>query len=268
VGSRTILDRVRLATWNVNSVVARLPRLLGWLEATRPDVLCLQETKIADSAFPRTEIEAMGYELALHGDGRWNGVAILSRAGLEDVRRGFNAEPGFPEVEARAVSATCGGLRVWSVYIPNGRALDSDHYPYKLAWLAALAASLGAEQHGAHPLAVSGDFNIAPTDADVWDPNAFIGSTHVSVPEREALTRIEELGLVDVHPRAFKGLPFTYWDYRAGMFHTGKGMRIDLVLLDAAVAGAVSDAYIDRDARKGTGPSDHAPVVVDLDLSQ
>jgi len=255
---------MRLATWNVNSVVARLPRLVDWLETSRPDVLCLQETKIADASFPRAECEALGYELGLHGDGRWNGVAILSRVGLEDVQRGFAGEPGFPEVEARAVSATCGGMRVWSVYIPNGRSLDNDHYPYKLRWLAALRDSLATAKAGLERLAVCGDFNIAPTDADVWDPAEFIGSTHVSVAEREALARLIAVGLVDVQPRAFKGLPFTYWDYRAGMFHTGKGMRIDLVLLDATVATAVTDAYIDRDARKGTGPSDHAPVVVDF----
>ena len=256
---------MRLATWNVNSVVVRLPRLVEWLAASSPDILCLQETKVADEAFPRAEVEALGYELALHGDGRWNGVAIISRVGLADVVRDFDGEPGFPAVEARALSATCGGLRVWSLYVPNGRALDSDHYPYKLSWLAALRASLLATQATTPPLVVCGDFNIAPSDDDVWDPAAFIGSTHVSVPEREALAAITSLGLDDVHPRALKGRPFTYWDYRAGNFHKGLGMRIDLVLLDHAVTPAVTDAYIDRDARKGTLPSDHAPLVVDLD---
>ena len=256
---------MRLATWNVNSVVVRLPRLVDWLASTRPDVLCLQETKVADNAFPRAEVEALGYELALHGDGRWNGVAIVSRVGLADVVRGFDGEPGFPGTEARAVSATCGGLRVWSVYVPNGRALDSDHYPYKLSWLAALRLSLLAAQPASPPLVVCGDFNIAPTDDDVWDPAAFIGSTHVSAAEREALAALISLGLDDVHPRAYKGRPFTYWDYRAGNFHKGLGMRIDLVLLDNTVTPAVTDAYIDRDARKGTLPSDHAPLVVDLD---
>ncbi|HXM69736.1 MAG TPA: exodeoxyribonuclease III [Thermoanaerobaculia bacterium] len=256
---------MRLATWNVNSVVVRLPRLVEWLAARSPDILCLQETKVADEAFPRAEVEALGYELALHGDGRWNGVAIISRVGLADVVRDFDGEPGFPGVEARALSATCGGLRVWSLYVPNGRALDSDHYPYKLSWLAALRASLLATQATSPPLVVCGDFNIAPSDEDVWDPAAFIGSTHVSVPEREALAAITSLGLDDVRPRALKGRPFTYWDYRAGNFHKGLGMRIDLVLLDHAVTPAVTDAYIDRDARKGTLPSDHAPLVVDLD---
>jgi exodeoxyribonuclease-3 len=263
----TILASVRLATWNVNSVVARLPRLVGWLETARPDVLCLQETKIADSAFPRAEVEALGYELALHGDGRWNGVAILSRVGLDGVQRGFAEEPGFPQPEARALSATCAGLRVWSVYVPNGRTLDNEHYQYKLRWLAAIKKALGAAHDAGQALAVCGDFNIAPTDADVWDPTQFVGSTHVSAAERDALAALVALGLRDVYPRAFKGLPFTYWDYRAGMFHTGKGMRIDLVLLDEAVAATVGDAYIDRDARKGAGPSDHAPVVVDFSWS-
>ena len=256
---------MRLATWNVNSVVARLPRLVEWLASSSPDVLCLQETKIADDGFPRAEVEALGYEVAVHGEGRWNGVAIISRVGLLNVARGFEGEPGFPGVEARAMSATCGGLRVWSLYVPNGRALDSDHYPYKLSWLATLRRALLASQGSSPPLVVCGDFNIAPGDDDVWDPSAFIGSTHVSAPEREALAGLISLGLDDVQPRALKGRPFTYWDYRAGNFHKGLGMRIDLVLLDHAVSPAVTDAYIDRDARKGTLPSDHAPLVVDLD---
>jgi exodeoxyribonuclease III len=259
---------MRLATWNVNSVVARLPRLVDWLASASPDVLCLQETKIADDAFPRAEVEALGYEVALYGEGRWNGVAIISRVGVADVARGFDGEPGFPGPEARAMSATCGGLRVWSLYVPNGRALDSDHYPYKLSWLAALRLALLASQATSGPLVVCGDFNIAPSDDDVWDPAAFIGSTHVSVPEREALAALISLGLDDVRPRAFKGRPFTYWDYRAGNFHKGFGMRIDLVLLDHPLTSTVTDAYIDRDARKGTLPSDHAPLVVDLDWTR
>jgi exodeoxyribonuclease-3 len=256
---------MRLATWNVNSVVVRLPRLVEWLAASSPDILCLQETKVADDAFPRADVEALGYDVALHGEGRWNGVAIISRVGLGDVVRGFEGEPGFPGAEARAISATCGGLRVWSIYVPNGRALDSDHYPYKLSWLAALRLALLAARSTSPPLVVCGDFNVAPTDDDVWDPAAFIGSTHVSAPEREALAAITGIGLDDVLPRAIKGRPFTYWDYRAGNFHKGLGMRIDLALLDHAVTPSVIDAYIDRDARKGTLPSDHAPLVVDLD---
>jgi len=255
---------VLLATWNVNSVMARLPRLLEWLDATRPDVVCLQETKVADGAFPSAEVAALGYATATNGIGRWNGVAILSRTGLEEVTAGFASEPGYPEVEARALSATCGGVRVWSVYVPNGRTLDSTHYTYKLAWLDALRTALQAEVAALVPLAVCGDFNVAPGDEDVWDPAEFVGSTHVSPPEREAVAALLELGLVDVRPRALKGRPFTYWDYRAGMFHKGMGMRIDLVLLSQSLAPRVTDAYIDREARKGTAPSDHAPVLVEI----
>ena len=174
---------MRLATWNVNSVQARLPRLLGWLEETRPDVLCLQETKAPDAGFPVAEVGELGYEAALYGTGRWNGVAILSRAGLADVRRGFPGEPGFPDPEARAISATCAGCRVWSVYVPNGRALDSPHLAYKLSWLTALRDALAADLSpggDGSRLAVCGDFNIAPHDDDVWDPAAFTGSTHVT----------------------------------------------------------------------------------------
>jgi exodeoxyribonuclease-3 len=256
---------MRLATWNVNSVTARLPRLLDWLDGTKPDVLCLQEIKVAEAAFPRAEVGELGYAMAVHGTGRWNGVAILSRVGLDDVRRGFDGEPGFPDPEARAISATCRGCRIWSVYVPNGRALDSPHLQYKLDWLAALRGALAAEA-GGPPLAVCGDFNIAPTDDDVWDPAAFRESTHVTPAERGALQDLLGLGLTDVPPRALKGRPFTYWDYRAGMFHQGFGMRIDLVLASAPLAAAVTDAYIDREARKGKSPSDHAPIVVDLDL--
>jgi exodeoxyribonuclease-3 len=256
---------MRLATWNVNSLVARLPRLVAWLEAVRPDVVCLQETKVAEASFPALELAALGYEVAAHGAGQWNGVAILSRVGLQEVRRGFVGEPAFTEVEARSIDAVCGGVRVWSVYVPNGRTLDSPHYAYKLAWLAKLRDALQNEHAASEPVAVCGDFNIAPSDDDVWDPAAFVGSTHVSAAERDALSELLSLGFVDAPPRALKGRPFTYWDYRAGMFHKGEGMRIDLVLLSRMLAPRVVDAYIDRDARKGTAPSDHAPVVVDLD---
>ena len=255
---------MRLATWNVNSLPARMPRVLEWLQGAEPDVLCLQETKIADSVFPHAEFESAGYLSAHDGDGRWNGVAILSRAGLQDVSRGLPDGPGFPEPERRAISATCGGVRVWSVYAPNGRALDDPHLQYKLQWLGALRESARAELTSGLPLALCGDFNIAPSDRDVWDPAAFVGSTHVSAPERRALGEILELGLTDLQPRALKGEPFSYWDYRAGNFHKGFGMRIDLLLVDSKLAESVQDVYIDRDARKGTKPSDHAPVVVDL----
>jgi len=254
---------VRLATWNVNSVAARLTRLLEWVEQTRPDVLCLQETKTSD--FPMLDLQALGYEAATHGLGRWNGVAVLSRVGIADVARGFAGEPGFPDPEARAISATCGGLRVWSVYVPNGRSPDDEHYTYKLAWLAALRSALAAELAAHSDVVVTGDFNIAPTDADVWDPHVFRNSTHVTPAERAALAGLRDLGLVDVVPTPMKGSnPFTYWDYRAGMFHQDKGMRIDLVYATPPVAERVDRAVIDREARKGKGPSDHAPIVLDL----
>jgi exodeoxyribonuclease-3 len=257
---------VRIATWNVNSVKQRLPRLLPWLDQRRPDVVCLQETKLADAAFTSLlgdELERRGYAVALHGEARWNGVAILSRSGLDDVLTGIPGAPGFPHPEARAVSATCGGIRVHSVYVPNGREPDCDHYHYKLAWLAALGELVGT---GPQSAVVCGDMNIAPTDADVFDPDAYIGQTHVTAPERAALARLQAIGLHDVvRDRWPAERVFTYWDYRAGMFHQDLGMRIDLVLATATVADRVKAAWVDRQARKGTGPSDHAPVIVDLD---
>ncbi|MGX6603838.1 exodeoxyribonuclease III [Micromonosporaceae bacterium Da 78-11] len=256
---------MRFATWNVNSVKARLPRLLEWLADTAPDVLLLQETKVAADAFPADEVGELGYQTAAHGQGRWNGVAILSRIGLEDVRRGFAGEPGFPDPEARAITALCGGIRFTSVYVPNGRTPEDPHYAYKLTWLAALRDAVVADI-AAGPLVVAGDYNVAPTDADVWDPRVFVGSTHVTPPERAALADIRAAGLDEVIGRPLKGdHPFTYWDYRAGMFHQNKGMRIDLVYATPDVTARVKDAVVDREARKGKGPSDHAPVVVDID---
>jgi len=259
---------VRIATWNVNSVTARLPRLVQWLEQAAPDVVCLQETKVAADAFPVNAVAPLGYAVAHHGEGRWNGVAVLSRVGLADVVSGLADDPGFPDpgtLEARTVAATCGPVRVRSVYVPNGRTPDDPHYGYKLRWLAALRAAVADDAAAARPFAVMGDFNVAPTDADVWDPAVFVGSTHVTPPERAALAALRETGLTDVVPRIAKGPhPFTYWDYRAGAFHKGMGMRIDLVYANTALASAVTDAWVDREARKGQGPSDHAPVVVDL----
>jgi exodeoxyribonuclease-3 len=257
---------VRIATWNVNSVKQRVPRLLPWLDQRRPDVVCLQETKLGDDAFRQLlgeELAGRGYELAVHGEARWNGVAILSRAGLDDVGTGLAGAPGFPAQEARAVSATCGGIRVYSVYVPNGRVPGSDHYQYKLAWLAALREVVAA---GPQAAVVCGDMNIAPADADVFDPAAYAGQTHVTPPERAALAGLQALGLRDVVRDHWPGeRVFTYWDYRAGMFHKDCGMRIDLVLASAPVADRVRAAWVDRQARKGTAPSDHAPVIVDLD---
>jgi exodeoxyribonuclease III len=257
---------VRIATWNVNSAKQRVPRLLSWLQEREPDVVCLQETKLTDVAFEALlgkELEDRGYALALHGEMQWNGVAILSRVGLEDVARGIPGAPGFPAAEARAVSASCAGIRVHSVYVPNGRAPDSEHYRYKLAWLAALSEMLRGDREDA---IVCGDMNIAPADIDVFDPEAFAGHTHVTAPERAALSELQATGLRDLLREHWpQQRVFTYWDYRAGMFHRDLGMRIDLMLASPAVASRVRAAWVDRKARKGTGPSDHAPVIVDLD---
>jgi exodeoxyribonuclease III len=257
---------VRIATWNVNSIRQRVPRLLPWLDERRPDVVCLQETKLADDAFGDllgAKLTDRGYAVAVHGEATWNGVAILSRVRLDDVVVGLAGGPGFPRPEARALSATCGGIRVISAYAPNGRVPGSDHYRYKLAWLASLREVIAA---GPEATVVCGDLNIAPTDDDVFDPDAYIGQTHVTGPEREALAELQALGLRDVvRDRWPRERVFTYWDYRAGMFPKDLGMRIDLVLASAAVAERVRAAWVDRQARKGSGPSDHAPVIVDLD---
>lgn len=262
----TTVEHVRVATWNVNSVKQRVPRLLPWLDQRKPDVVCLQETKLADEAFTALLGEALrerGYEVALFGETQWNGVALLSRVGLDDVAVGVAGAPGFPHVEARAVAATCGGVRVHSLYVPNGREPESDHYKYKLEWLAALRDVL---KTGPEDAVVCGDINIAPTGADVFDPEAYIGQTHVTEPERAALQAIQALGFHDVvRDRWPDERIFSYWDYRAGMFHRDLGMRIDLILATTSVASRVKAAWIDRHARKGTGPSDHAPVIVDLD---
>jgi exodeoxyribonuclease-3 len=257
---------VRVATWNVNSVKQRVPRLLPWLEQRQPDVVCLQETKLADGAFDQLlgeELATRGYVFARHGEAQWNGVAILSRVGLDDVVVGVAGAPGFPNPEARAVSATCGGIRVYCVYVPNGREPDSEHYRYKLAWLAALRHVVGS---GPRDAMVCGDMNIAPADIDVFDPAAYVGHTHVTPPERAALAELEDVDLRDVvRDRWPNERVFTYWDYRAGMFHQDLGMRIDLVLAGGDLPERVRAAWVDRQARKGTKPSDHAPVIVDLD---
>lgn len=264
---------MRIATWNVNSVKQRAPLLLAWLDERGPDVVCLQETKLADDPFEQllgAELDARGYERALHGGaGRWNGVAILSRAGLDNVERNLPAGPCWaaePEQEARAVSATCDGIRVTSVYVPNGREVGSDHYLYKLDWLAALRGAVAAA--GPDEAIVCGDMNVAPADADVFDPAAFAGHTHVTAAERAALAALTGLGLHDlIRDRWPRERVFTFWDYRAGMFHKDLGMRIDLLLAGAPIAARLAAAWVDRKARKGRGTSDHAPVIADLDVA-
>jgi exodeoxyribonuclease-3 len=265
---------VRLATWNVNSLKVRIARVEEWLDYARPDVLCMQETKMADAAFPSMAFAAHGYEVAHHGDGRWNGVAIASRVGLTDVTEGFGALA--PEIggavadsvaaESRLLAATCGGARIVSVYVPNGRSLDNEQFGAKLEWLARLERWLEASASPETPLAVCGDFNIAPEDKDVYDPARFVGTTHTSPAERTALARLESWGLQDAFRLVYgQGGLFTWWDYRAGDFHNHRGMRIDLVLVTAPLARGVRWGIVDRNARKGNLPSDHAPVVIDID---
>ena len=275
---------MRIATWNVNSLKARLEKVEWWLERAAPDVLLMQETKLADEAAPVMPFSMAGYELVHHGEGRWNGVAIASRVGVDGVVTNFGdgpvrRSPGPESIaealeaeaseasadEARMVSAMCGGVRVVSVYAPNGRALDTPFYRAKLAWFERLARWLREECDPAQPIVIGGDFNVAPEDADVYDMAAFAGATHVSEPERAAVAALRDWGLVDAyrlhHPEPGK---FSWWDYRAGNFHKGLGMRIDHLYVTRSVAERCTGAEIDRDARKGTLPSDHAPVYIDL----
>jgi len=257
---------VRLATWNVNSLNARLERITEWVDRVRPDVLCLQETKVSDDAFPALTFQERGYETVHHGQGQWNGVAILSSVGLDDAVHGF--APGIPaDDDARLLTATCGGVRVVTVYVPNGREVGHEHYAYKLSWLERLADHLATIASPDDAVVVAGDFNIAPTDSDVWDAAKVHGATHVSPPERERLAQLCDWGLTDLFRHAYPDAPdvFSWWDYRRGDFHEGRGMRIDLVLGSDRLVEATSWALIDRHARKGKLPSDHAPVIVDLD---
>ena len=259
---------MRIATWNVNGLTAeRLGRVTEWLDLAQPDVCCLQETKQTDAAFPALDFHARGYASVHHGQGRWNGVAILSRVGLDDAASGF-ADGGPADNEARLVSATCGGVRVSSVYVPNGRKVGSEHFHYKLGWLARLRGHLEAISTGTGVagLAVCGDFNVAPADIDLWDPRAFEGDTHVTPEERAALAELEAFGLRDAFREQYPGTPelFTWWDYRAAAFPKHQGMRIDLAMLSPDLADRVVWAFIDRNARKGRKPSDHAPLFVDI----
>ena len=273
---------MRIATWNVNSLKARLEKIEWWLERARPDVLLMQETKLTDADAPVMPFQMLGYELAHHGEGRWNGVAIASRVGIEDVVTNFGdgpvrdsgpgattaAEEDFdPLDEARMMSAVCGGIRFVSVYAPNGRIVGSPFYEGKLAWFERLRRWLDEERDPSEAIVIGGDFNVAPADIDVWSAAQVHGGTHVSEPEREAVRRLEAWGLVDVY-RAHRPEPgrFTWWDYRAGNFHKNLGMRIDLLLASDPIARRVIWAEIDREARKGVPvPSDHAPLLIDLD---
>jgi exodeoxyribonuclease-3 len=261
---------MRIVTWNVNSLKARLDRVEQWIRAWEPDVVCLQETKMADDAFPAMTFQAMGYDAVHHGQGRWNGVAILSRVGMDDVRVGFSDDEDEDE-DARLVWATCGGVRVGSVYVPNGRTLDDDHYQYKLAFLDRLRRVLQDQEKPEADLILTGDFNIAPTDLDVYDPAEFVGTTHTSEAERKALAAMAEWGTSDLFRGMYDaGSLYSWWDYRGGSFHKRKGMRIDLMMTTKSLTERVAAILIDREERKPTGnpaggtPSDHAPLVADF----
>ncbi|MGB8861148.1 MAG: exodeoxyribonuclease III [Ilumatobacteraceae bacterium] len=256
---------LRIVTWNVNSIRSRHDRLVAWLRRHQPDVVLLQETKCTDDLFARDgfagEYRAMGYEVAHHGHDHWNGVAILSRVGLFDVQRGFPGVNRPPFDEARTISAVCGGMRVWSIYAPNGRELDDPHYLYKLVWFERLRASIDASV----PAFVAGDFNVAPTDLDIYDPIRWRRRTHASPAERAGIAAIIELGLRDVTREHLPGAgTYTWWSYRPGQFELNRGLRIDLSLCTPAVAQRVRRVWIDRDERVGIKASDHAPLVVDL----
>jgi exodeoxyribonuclease-3 len=255
---------VLIATWNVNSLKARLDRVTQWVTENQPDVLCMQETKMKDEVFPALTFAEMGYESAHFGQGQWNGVAIISKVGLTDVVNNF-AKPIEPDHEARIISATCGGVKVVCVYVPNGRALEDDHYKYKLGWMKKLRQHADAIAKPNDRLVIGGDFNIAPTDEDVWDVTKFEGATHVSAPERKVFAELCDWGLTDafreLHPEP---KVFSWWDYRNGSFHKGEGMRIDFLLATKSLMSDVEASSIDRNARKGEKPSDHVPVTITL----
>ena len=253
-----------IATWNVNSLKARLERVTQWVIENQPDVLCMQETKMKDEVFPALTFAEMGYESAHFGQGQWNGVAIISKVGLTDVVTNF-AKPIEPDHEARIISGTCGGVKVVSVYVPNGRSLEDDHYKYKLEWMKKLKKHADAIAKPGERLVIGGDFNIAPTDDDVWDVTKFEGATHVSAPEREVFADLCAWGLTDAF-RALHPEPkvFSWWDYRNGSFHKGEGMRIDFLLATKSLMSEIEASSIDRNARKGEKPSDHVPVTITL----
>lgn len=258
---------MRLATWNVNSLRSRIDRVEAFLARHEVDVLALQETKAREDQLPLMGLQSMGYEVAAAGYHQWNGVAILSRVGIEDVEVGFPGMPDWgdpPVAEARAIGATCGGVRVWSLYVPNGRKVDDPHFAYKLEWLQRLRAAATAWRDT--PTALVGDWNIAPTDDDVFDIAQFATSTHVTPRERAAFAGFLDDGYVDVaRPHTSEPGTYTYWDYYRQRFERNRGMRIDFVLGSAPLAARVTGAFVDRDERAGTGASDHAPVVVEID---
>ena len=268
---------MRIATWNVNSLKARLEKVTWWLDRARPDVLLMQETKLADADVPTAEFHQAGYVLAHHGEGRWNGVAIASRCGIDGVVTNFgeplrpaqtsDAGDDEPLAEARMISAECGGVRVVCIYAPNGRVVDSPFYEAKLVWFDRLARWLNDALDPNAPVVIGGDFNVAPEDIDVWDARACHGGTHVSPREREAFSRLGRWGFFDAYRlRHSKPGRYTWWDYRAGNFHKNFGMRIDHLLITTPLKPRVVWAEIDREARKGKPiPSDHAPLVIDLD---
>ncbi|UFU02691.1 exodeoxyribonuclease III [Ruania suaedae] len=256
---------MRIASWNVNSVRARVDRVVSWLERHDVDVLLLQETKVKDEAFPVLPFEAAGYEVAHHGVNQWNGVGICSRVGLAEVQRSFEGQPEWKEqVEARAIGATCAGIRLWSVYVPNGRTLLDPHYPYKLAWLAALRDAAADWAADGTPVGLLGDWNVAPMDSDVWDISLFEGATHVSPAERAAFAAFQDVGYREI-TREHVPQAYTYWDYQRLRFPRNEGMRIDFALTSPALADRVRAVRIDRDERKGKGASDHVPVVLEVE---
>jgi exodeoxyribonuclease-3 len=259
---------VRIATWNVNSIRSRIDRVEDWLRRTDVDVLAIQETKAREDQFPYLTLQALGYEVAHHGFNQWNGVAIASRVGLADVSVGFDGAPQWgdpPVTEARAIGATCGGVRVWSVYVPNGRQLEDPHMGYKVEWLRQLAANAKGWSAGPVPTAIMGDWNIAPHDEDVWSMEFYEDKSHVSPAERAGFQGVLDAGFVDVvRPHAPGPKVYTYWDYQQLRFQKNRGMRIDFILGNPAFAERVEGAAIDREERKGKGASDHAPVVVQL----
>jgi exodeoxyribonuclease-3 len=254
---------VRIATWNVNSLRSRIDRVEAFLERHDVDVLALQETKAREDQLPLMGLQARGYDVAAHGIDQWNGVALVSRVGLSDVQVGFPGQPGWGEAlasEARAIGATCGGVRVWSLYVPNGRKPHDPHYVYKLDWLARLREA-STEWLDA-PTALVGDWNICPTDDDVFDPAQFRNSTHVTPAERAAFQAFLDGGWAEVTRSYAPG--YTYWDYYRQRFERDRGLKIDFVLGSPSFSGRVTGAFIDREERAGQGASDHAPVVVDL----